>query len=102
VNYKVVGEAVTAVVCSIEILLGECDGIQNGRNCDEVRATFLLDYTIGVKDQRHRFVDSFQHSKEETLLEPRQLRGTVIAAGDACKGVFGGQGGIYHCSRAAA
>src|SRR6266508_1770941 len=33
--------------------------------------------------------------KEETLPEPRQLRGTIAAAGDACKGVFGGQGGIY-------
>ncbi|HEX5690080.1 MAG TPA: dihydrodipicolinate synthase family protein [Roseiflexaceae bacterium] len=36
-----------------------------------------------------------EYIKEETLPEPRQLRGTVLAAGDACKGVFGGQGGIY-------
>ena len=36
-----------------------------------------------------------EYIKEETLPEPRQLRGTVAAAGDACKGVFGGQGGIY-------
>lgn len=36
-----------------------------------------------------------EYIKEETLPEPRQLRATVRAAGDACKGVFGGQGGIY-------
>ena len=41
------------------------------------------------------FRNTFLYSKEETLPEPRQLRGTVAAAGDACKGVFGGQGGIY-------
>ncbi len=33
--------------------------------------------------------------KEETLPEPRQISRTLAAAGDACKGVFGGQGGIY-------
>jgi 4-hydroxy-tetrahydrodipicolinate synthase len=33
--------------------------------------------------------------KEETLPEPRQISATLQAAGDACKGVFGGQGGIY-------
>ena len=36
-----------------------------------------------------------EYIKEETLPEPRQLRGTIAAAGAACKGVFGGQGGIY-------
>jgi 4-hydroxy-tetrahydrodipicolinate synthase len=36
-----------------------------------------------------------EYIKEETLPEPRQLRGTIAAAGEACKGVFGGQGGIY-------
>jgi dihydrodipicolinate synthase/N-acetylneuraminate lyase len=36
-----------------------------------------------------------QYIKEETLPEPRQLRATITAAGDVCKGVFGGQGGIY-------
>jgi len=36
-----------------------------------------------------------QYIKEETLPEPRQLRATITVAGDACKGVFGGQGGIY-------
>jgi 4-hydroxy-tetrahydrodipicolinate synthase len=33
--------------------------------------------------------------KEETLPEPRQIAATLAAAGDACAGVFGGQGGIY-------
>jgi 4-hydroxy-tetrahydrodipicolinate synthase len=36
-----------------------------------------------------------QYIKEETLPEPRQLRRTIEIAGDACRGVFGGQGGIY-------
>ncbi len=36
-----------------------------------------------------------EYIKEETLPEPRQLGITVEVAGDACKGVFGGQGGIY-------
>jgi 4-hydroxy-tetrahydrodipicolinate synthase len=36
-----------------------------------------------------------QYIKEETLPEPRQLGLTVEVAGNACKGVFGGQGGIY-------
>jgi 4-hydroxy-tetrahydrodipicolinate synthase len=33
--------------------------------------------------------------KEETLPEPRQISATIAAAGADCKGVFGGQGGIY-------
>ncbi|MBV7329536.1 dihydrodipicolinate synthase family protein [Chloroflexi bacterium TSY] len=33
--------------------------------------------------------------KEETLPEPRMISATMAEAGDACKGVFGGQGGIY-------
>lgn len=33
--------------------------------------------------------------KEETLPEPRQINATIAAAGETCKGVFGGQGGIY-------
>lgn len=33
--------------------------------------------------------------KEETLPEPRQISTTLAAAGEACRGVFGGQGGIY-------
>ncbi|MEM7133063.1 MAG: dihydrodipicolinate synthase family protein [Chloroflexota bacterium] len=36
-----------------------------------------------------------EYIKEETLPEPRQISRTLAAAGDACKGVFGGQGGIY-------
>lgn len=33
--------------------------------------------------------------KEETLPEPRRISETLAAAGKDCKGVFGGQGGIY-------
>ncbi|MCX6050707.1 MAG: dihydrodipicolinate synthase family protein [Chloroflexi bacterium] len=36
-----------------------------------------------------------EYLKEETLPEPRQISATLAAAGEACKGVFGGQGGIY-------
>lgn len=36
-----------------------------------------------------------EYIKEETLPEPRQISATITAAGAACKGVFGGQGGIY-------
>src|SRR5262249_7368135 len=36
-----------------------------------------------------------EYIKEETLPEPRQLGNTIAIAGNACKGVFGGQGGIY-------
>jgi 4-hydroxy-tetrahydrodipicolinate synthase len=36
-----------------------------------------------------------EYIKEETLPEPRQISATIAAAGAACKGVFGGQGGIY-------
>jgi 4-hydroxy-tetrahydrodipicolinate synthase len=36
-----------------------------------------------------------EYIKEETLPEPRQVGATIAAAGDHCKGVFGGQGGIY-------
>lgn len=36
-----------------------------------------------------------EYLKEETLPEPRQISATMAAAGDDCKGVFGGQGGIY-------
>ena len=40
-------------------------------------------------------LDHVEYIKEETLPEPRQISLTLQAAGDACKGVFGGQGGIY-------
>ena len=36
-----------------------------------------------------------EYIKEETLPEPRQISATLAAVGTACKGVFGGQGGIY-------
>jgi 4-hydroxy-tetrahydrodipicolinate synthase len=42
-----------------------------------------------------RELPQIEYIKEETLPEPRQLRRTIAAAGAACKGVFGGQGGIY-------
>lgn len=42
-----------------------------------------------------RELEHVEYIKEETLPEPRQLGITVGVAGDACKGVFGGQGGIY-------
>ncbi len=42
-----------------------------------------------------RELEWVQYLKEETLPEPRAISGTLAAAGAACKGVFGGQGGIY-------
>lgn len=42
-----------------------------------------------------RELEHVEYIKEETLPEPRQISVTLAAAGDACKGVFGGQGGIY-------
>jgi 4-hydroxy-tetrahydrodipicolinate synthase len=42
-----------------------------------------------------RELDHVDYIKEETMPEPRQISATIAAAGDACKGVFGGQGGIY-------
>ncbi len=42
-----------------------------------------------------RELEHVDYLKEETLPEPRQISATIAAAGDACKGVFGGQGGIY-------
>lgn len=42
-----------------------------------------------------RELSQVQYLKEETLPEPRAISATLAAAGDACKGVFGGQGGIY-------
>jgi 4-hydroxy-tetrahydrodipicolinate synthase len=40
-------------------------------------------------------LEHVEYIKEETLPEPRQITLTLQAAGDACKGVFGGQGGNY-------
>jgi 4-hydroxy-tetrahydrodipicolinate synthase len=42
-----------------------------------------------------RELDHVDYIKEETLPEPRQISATIAAAGDTCKGVFGGQGGVY-------
>jgi 4-hydroxy-tetrahydrodipicolinate synthase len=42
-----------------------------------------------------RELERVEYLKEETLPEPRAISRTLAAAGDACKGVFGGQGGIY-------
>lgn len=36
-----------------------------------------------------------RYLKEETLPEPDAISATIAAAGEACDGVFGGQGGIY-------
>jgi 4-hydroxy-tetrahydrodipicolinate synthase len=40
-------------------------------------------------------LEHVEYIKEETLPEPRQISATLQEAGDACKGVFGGQGGIF-------
>jgi 4-hydroxy-tetrahydrodipicolinate synthase len=42
-----------------------------------------------------RELPNVDYIKEETLPEPRQISRTIEVAGNACKGVFGGQGGIY-------
>ena len=42
-----------------------------------------------------RDLSAVEYIKEETLPEPRQISATLEAAGPSCKGVFGGQGGIY-------
>jgi dihydrodipicolinate synthase/N-acetylneuraminate lyase len=42
-----------------------------------------------------RELENVEYLKEETLPEPRAISRTLAAAGDACKGVFGGQGGVY-------
>lgn len=40
-------------------------------------------------------LEHVEYIKEETLPEPQQISRTLSLAGDACKGVFGGQGGVY-------
>ena len=42
-----------------------------------------------------RELENVRYLKEETLPEPRAISRTLAAAGAACEGVFGGQGGIY-------
>ncbi|MCC7263299.1 MAG: dihydrodipicolinate synthase family protein [Candidatus Latescibacteria bacterium] len=42
-----------------------------------------------------RELPQVQYLKEETLPEPRQISATLAAVGAHCRGVFGGQGGVY-------
>lgn len=42
-----------------------------------------------------REIAHVDYIKEETLPSSRKVVETIMAASDACKGVFGGQGGIY-------
>ena len=42
-----------------------------------------------------RQVPSIEYIKEEVPPEPRMISATLAAVGDACRGIFGGQGGIY-------
>ena len=40
-------------------------------------------------------LEHVEYIKEETMPEPQRISETIAAAGPACKGVMGGQGGIY-------
>ena len=42
-----------------------------------------------------RELDGVDYIKEESPPEPRQVSATLAAAGQVCKGILGGQGGIY-------
>lgn len=42
-----------------------------------------------------RELTQVHYIKEETLPEPRQISATLAAVGGHCRGIFGGQGGIY-------
>lgn len=42
-----------------------------------------------------RDLSHVRYLKEETMPEPDAISATIAAAGEACDGVFGGQGGIY-------
>ena len=42
-----------------------------------------------------REIDHVAYIKEETDPEPQAISRTLAAAGDACRGVFGGQGSLY-------
>lgn len=42
-----------------------------------------------------RECEPIQYIKEETLPEPRKIAATLAAAGDDCRGVFGGRNGIH-------
>ena len=45
--------------------------------------------------QMCRELSGVDYIKEETVPEPRQVGRTLAVAGDACKGVLGGKGGIF-------
>lgn len=76
--YKAISEAIDVPIC-IQNYIGPVGTPMNAslleRLCRELKG---VDYI-----------------KEETLPEPRQLIETIRVAGASCKGVFGGQGGIY-------
>lgn len=42
-----------------------------------------------------RQVDGVDYIKEEVAPEPRMISATLAAVGSACRGIFGGQGGLY-------
>ena len=42
-----------------------------------------------------REVARIEYIKEEVAPEPQMISATLAAVGDACRGIFGGQGGIY-------
>lgn len=42
-----------------------------------------------------REVDGIDYIKEEVPPEPRMVSATLAAVGNACRGIFGGQGGLY-------
>ena len=42
-----------------------------------------------------RELDGIEYIKEGTVPEPRQVSRTLAVAGDSCKGVLGGKGGIF-------
>jgi 4-hydroxy-tetrahydrodipicolinate synthase len=49
----------------------------------------------GLLGRMCRELDRVAYIKEETLPEPRQISRALAATGDSCRGVWGGQGGIY-------
>lgn len=51
--------------------------------------------SAALMERMCRELKGIDYIKEETLPEPRQITETIETAGAACKGVFGGQGGMY-------
>lgn len=51
--------------------------------------------SAGLLARMCRELPRVRYIKEETIPEPDQVSATIAAAGDACDGVFGGQGGLY-------